>query len=371
MGNDAMVALGQATVDGCTLFGQNRDRTRLWQAMCCQPGRSFAAEEKVRTQCLELPQARQTYAVLGSRSEGIWGYDHGINEHHVAAGWTALRSALPGEDPGLHGTDLVRLALERSRTARQAVQLVGDLIQRYGQSAECDHAVLLADPREAYALETAGRYWVYQEVSEVRVQSTVRVIRQDWDHISPGLADHAIDRGWWPADGSKLDFAGAFKEDARDQSEALSRWGQATILLQEQSGHIDTDFFRRGLATSSLVCRLSQDPATLPMAWCAFGGVHFPLFLEGELPRALTSGSRVIGLDEFRWKAREIFARLQARFDREAEEFVAEAMVLKKQGDRAELQRQATYFMQYNWERFETALDEVMPRQPAIFAETS
>src|SRR5262249_35250477 len=127
------------------------------------------------------------------------------------------------------------------------------LVERHGQGAfpgssahaEHDCAFLVVDPTEAYAVETAGRYWVYQEVKEVRAVSDVRVIRQDWDRISEGLASYAINRGWWADDGSKLDFVGALGEDPVKQGPALRRWGQMTLLLMEQSGHIDTAFLRR------------------------------------------------------------------------------------------------------------------------------
>src|SRR5260370_22151840 len=109
----------------------------------------------------------------------------------------------------LRGSDLIRLTLEGSRTALQAVDPLTGSVERYGQGvfpacpaeADCDYAFLVVDPTEAYAVETAGHYWVYQEVKEVRAVSNVRVIRQDWDRISKGLASYAISRGWWADDG--------------------------------------------------------------------------------------------------------------------------------------------------------------------------
>src|SRR6266852_4485967 len=100
-----------------------------------------------------------------------------------------LRSWLPSRTTG---GDLVRLALERSHSARQAVDLLGELIERHGQSSppgNCypaggDNGFLIADGAEAFAVETAGHHWVYQEIKEVRAVSNVCLIRQDWDRIS-------------------------------------------------------------------------------------------------------------------------------------------------------------------------------------------
>src|SRR5207237_443368 len=83
-------------------------------------------------------------------------------------------------------------------------------VARHGQGAfpgcadeqAYDAAVLLADAREAFLLETSGCAWVYQEVGQVRAASDVGTVRQDWDAIAPGLAGRAIARGWWPEDGS-------------------------------------------------------------------------------------------------------------------------------------------------------------------------
>ena len=122
MGCDMMVALGRATVDGQTLFGMNCDHPLSSQRLLSQvSGRAYAPGEKVRTQFLLIPEARQTYSVLGSKPDGWWGYSHGANEHGVVMGTTVLRTHLQCAEPGLTGGDLVRLTLERSakRCARQ------------------------------------------------------------------------------------------------------------------------------------------------------------------------------------------------------------------------------------------------------------
>src|SRR5439155_20492108 len=134
------------------------------------PGGSHAPDERVRATFIELPQARRTHAVLGGRPGGSWGYCHGVNEHGVAAGCTRLRTRLRLDAPGLSGPDLVRLALERGQTARQALLVLTDLITRFGQGAypgcederAYDAAFLIADSREAYLVEASGPSWVEQ-----------------------------------------------------------------------------------------------------------------------------------------------------------------------------------------------------------------
>jgi hypothetical protein len=405
MGCDAVVALGRAAVGRHTLFGHNSSPARAgFQPLCRTSARTFAVGEKVRTSLLEVPQARQVHAVLGSRPAGAWGYDHGVNEHQVGAGRVPLPTTLPAEEPGLTGTDLVRLVLERSRSARQAVDQLTVLVERYGQASDrgdsTESAFLIADPSEAYAIETAGRHWVYQQVREVRAASGARVVHQDWNRISCGLAEHAIAQAWWPGDGSKLDFAAAVEHLGPDP-DSLRRWGHASIRLQEQNGHIDTDYLRRLLAehaadgglvdeaaslcrhgsatggpttVASLVAELSADPDRLCVAWCAFGppcaAVYFPLFPDVELPEPFTQGSPLPGgfgpgwrMDRQhepllwhteRWSGvSERFGRLQQYLDEEAEEFLAEASGLKARGLLGELKHRAGAFMEHALDRFE------------------
>jgi dipeptidase len=162
------VALGRATVDGHTLFGQNVARPAGESvALCRAPGREFVPGEVLQTPFLALPQARHTYTVLAAQSPECWGYHHGLNECGVAAGCASLLNKLRPAGPGLTGTDLVRLLLERSRTARQAVDLFADLIERHGLGVpepagegEADQAFVIADGAEAFVIETAANHWV-------------------------------------------------------------------------------------------------------------------------------------------------------------------------------------------------------------------
>jgi dipeptidase len=407
-----VLALGSATADGQTVFGFNTDhRPPLDQLLTVVPGREHAAGEAVHTQSLEISEARQTYRVIGSKPVGWWGFSHGVNEHAVVAGGTVVRSLLSSSEPGLTGGDLVRLALERSRTARQAVDCLCTLVERHGQSAGPNakgpggsvHTFLIADPSEGFAVETAGRHWVYQENQELRAAGNAAVIRQDWDRISRGLAGSAITNGWWPGDGSKLDFAITLSQDPMGQASGMRRWGRATYLLEQQNGHIDAGFLRRVLSdhyegthfevnpaapiegpvpicqhgfsgtAASLIAQLSADSMHLPICWWAFGppclSVYFPVFLEGELPPALlTFGGRLASIANdielprrHPHSAHDGFDSLQARLDREAEEFSLEGAALKRAGDGPKLDYLATAFMQQAIERFEIVLDEAQP----------
>src|SRR5262245_12576022 len=175
MGSDMVVAVGPATENRRTLFGTNcHGIPGAGIALRLNPGRAFALGESVQTQVVPLPQARQTFTVLGNQPLNTWGYEHGINEHEVVAGCSTWRSKLVCDQPGLTGTDLVRLVLERCRSARQGFELLTGLVSRHGQcrfmegrrtngekpgATGNDHIYLLADPTEAYVVEAAGSAW--------------------------------------------------------------------------------------------------------------------------------------------------------------------------------------------------------------------
>ncbi len=196
MGSDAVVARGRATVDGLTLFGQNlHGPSQFTPRLCRRPGRDFAPGELSDITNFDIPQVRRTQTVLGLQAHNSPGFRVGLNAAQVAVGCLPLEKRLRESPQGLTGPDLVRLVLERSRSAWQAVDVLVGLIDRYGQGgltdeigmAGCDHAFLIADPSEAIFIETAGKHWVAQEIGELRALVSVRTIRQDWDRISPSF----------------------------------------------------------------------------------------------------------------------------------------------------------------------------------------
>ena len=160
-----------------------------------------------RVQCtyISIPQVERTNTVLLSKPFWMWGAEMGVNEHGLAIGNEAVFTKVAYErGPALTGMDLLRLALERAATARQAVDVITGLLAAHGQGGNCGYthklnyhnSFLMADPAEVWVLETAGRHWAAKKVQGVYSISNKITIESDWDLASDDLVDHAVRKRW-------------------------------------------------------------------------------------------------------------------------------------------------------------------------------
>ena len=241
---DTSVAVGSATVDGSVIFAKNSDRkANECQPLDFYPGQAHAPNSVVRCTYREIPQVSQTYAVLGSRPYWIWGFEMGVNEHGVAIGNEAVYGREGHEENGLLGMDYLRLGLERGRTAYEALHVIVDLLEQYGQGGVADiieprsyhNSFIIADPSEAWVLETAGRYWVAERVKGRRAISNCYTIGTDWDEASADLIDHAVAQGWWTKGSGDFSFALAYGDSDHDVRSGQCRFTRATDVLRQQN----------------------------------------------------------------------------------------------------------------------------------------
>lgn len=142
---------------------------------------------------ISIPQAERTYAVLLSRPSWMWGAEMGVNEFGLCVGNEAVFTKGAYGKTGLTGMDMVRLALERSKTAKEALELLINLLETYGQGGNCgfdhdfyyDNAFLLMDRGELYVLETAGKRWAYKRCDSASISNRLS-LDADADACSGG-----------------------------------------------------------------------------------------------------------------------------------------------------------------------------------------
>lgn len=162
------------------LFAKNSDRDpNECQVIEWHPAAEHDPGSTVRCTWIAIDQVQHTNAIMISRPWWMWGAEIGANEHGVVIGNEAvftkgLGRRARGEPEGLLGMDMLRLALERSRTAEQAVATIVGLLERHGQYGPCSHdhpglrydnSFLVADGSGAVVLETAGRAHATEEVA--------------------------------------------------------------------------------------------------------------------------------------------------------------------------------------------------------------
>ncbi len=245
---DTFVALANATEDGSVIFGKNSDRdANEAHELVTIPHTQHPEGSLVHCTYIDIPQAAETNAVLLAKPFWIWGAEMGVNEHNVVIGNEAVFTKVPyGKKPGLIGMDFLRLALERAESARQALDVIVALLERYGQSGNCGfvhtlfyhNSFLIADQHEAWVLETAGKHWAAEKVKDVRSISNAITIGSTWDLASEDLVSHAIEKGWCK-DSDTFNFSRCYSDLIYTRfSDSRKRQCRTSELLKKRLGKI-------------------------------------------------------------------------------------------------------------------------------------
>jgi dipeptidase len=163
-----------------------------------------------------IPQVPHTYAVVGL-----------MNEHQLAIGETTFGGREELHNPAglLHYWDLMQLALQRCRSAREAVTLMTDLVAAHGYRSTGE-SFSIADPEEAWILEmigpgpdAPGAAWVALRVPDGHIAfhaNKARIAtfpRDDPDNClySANVVALAVEKGYYdPASGEPFRFCDAY-----------------------------------------------------------------------------------------------------------------------------------------------------------------
>lgn len=140
-----------ASVDGSVMItytcdGEFHPHLKYSPAADYEPGDSLEISDwhgDIRGWIIQVPH---TYAVVDM-----------INEHQLAICETTFdgREELQNKEGLLHYWDLMILALERAKTARQAIKVITDLVAEYGYRSTGE-SFSIADTEEAWIMEMIG-----------------------------------------------------------------------------------------------------------------------------------------------------------------------------------------------------------------------
>ena len=332
---DTWVALANATARGLTILAKNSDRQLFGcQPLMFYPRQKWPAGSEIDLGRIRIPQVEETYATLGSSPYWCWGYEEGINEFGVAIGNEGVFSkelvenialAQKGQGPplGPTGMDLLRLGLERGKTAREALDVIAGLLEEYGQfgsgvptmgvEGAYDNSYIIADPKEAWILETGGKRWIARKFTEGVTSISNRLsIAGEWHLASPDIVEYAVEKGWWQEDkADEFDFARAYAADTPQEKARNYRAGirqKCSLgLLEEKTGEVTLRWMMRiardrssnpsidlDQTASSCVAMLPNIPDELPVFWWAAStpssSCYVPFFVHGSrLPEIVSS----------------------------------------------------------------------------------
>ena len=204
---DTIVATPEYSRTGRMLFGKNSDRDpNEPQFLQHFDAKDYDLSENplLKLTYITIPQVAHTYEITVSRPSWMWGAEFGFNEFGLNIGNEAVftrEKYFKGN--GITGMDMLRLALERCRTAKEALDYLINLLSEYLQGGNCGYSkkfyyhnsFLIADNSDAYVLETAGKYWVYKKVEKYFAISNCLCL-EEYDACHEDLVANAVRRHW-------------------------------------------------------------------------------------------------------------------------------------------------------------------------------
>jgi dipeptidase len=215
-----------ASVDGSVIITYHCDDAGAYATLGISPAADHKPGEMIeipsrnpadKTPLGKIPQVAHTYKVLGDL----------MNEHQLSLSETTFggRHELmnPSGFMGYH--HMMVLALERARTAREAIQVMTQLVADYGYGDEGE-SISIADTQEAWILEIVGTgpggkgaAWVAVRVPDGQIschanQSRVGEFPRDDPAnciYSENVESFAVSKGWYdPKSGKPFRFCDAY-----------------------------------------------------------------------------------------------------------------------------------------------------------------
>mgnify|MGYP004499767403 FL=1 len=144
----------KASVDGSVMCSYSADDYGMFQYLCHYPAAKHAKGEMRKIYDWdtnkyhgEIPEAAQTYSVIGN-----------INEWQVTIGETTYggREEMADSTGIMDYGSLIYVALQRSKTAREAIKVMTTLANTYGYNSEGE-TFTICDPNEAWIMEMMGK----------------------------------------------------------------------------------------------------------------------------------------------------------------------------------------------------------------------
>lgn len=248
---DTFAAMPNSTVNNSVLFAKNSDREPNEPHIIVRvPGKKHDKGTKLKCTYIEIEQVDETYGVMLFKPSWIWGAEMGVNEYGVVIGNEAVFTKERQGPPALTGMDILRLCLERCKTALDAANYSTYLIEEYGQGGNCgyteklkyDNSFLIADYNSAYVVETSGKHWAIEKVTDIRSISNALTIKSNAMNCSSDSLNMAISKN--KCSGLKdFDFKKYYENRLYTYFSCGSeRQKRTESLLKKRAGNIDLKY---------------------------------------------------------------------------------------------------------------------------------
>lgn len=212
----------KASADGSVICSYNADDYGLFIGLCHYPA---GKHEKGSVRKIydwdtnvyhgQIPEAEVTYNVIGN-----------INEYQVSIGETTFggREELVDTTGILDYGSLIYIALQRSKTAREAIKVMTTLTDKYGYCSDGE-TFTICDPNEAWIMEMIGKgpgrkgtVWVAVRIPDDAIcahanQSRIRTFNQkDKKNVmfSKDCITFAREKGWFSGKDADFSFCEAY-----------------------------------------------------------------------------------------------------------------------------------------------------------------
>ncbi len=184
--SDTLGKIGNKKHD--SMFAKNSDREYDEpQIMVFIDGKQNT-DKKLKTTYIEIEQVEHTHAILISKPIWMWGAEMGVNDCGVCIGNEAINTKTSKDNKkSLIGMDFVRLGLERASSAKEALNVMIELLQKYGQGGNCgynkesyyDNSFLIMDKHTLYILETVGKNYAVKEKKTASISNCLSISNAD------------------------------------------------------------------------------------------------------------------------------------------------------------------------------------------------
>ncbi|MBN2433155.1 MAG: C69 family dipeptidase [Acidobacteria bacterium] len=211
-----------ASADGSTMITYAADSHVLYGELYYTPAAIHASGSKLDiyewdtgTYLGQIDQVPETFTVVGN-----------MNEHQVSIGETTYggRDGLVDKKGIMDYGSLMYVTLQRARTAREAVRIMGDLVKEYGYYSSGE-SFSIADPDDVWIMEMIGKgegnkgaVWVARRVPDGYIcahanQARIRQFPLDDPEnclYSEDVISFAREKGWYEKPDEEFSFADTY-----------------------------------------------------------------------------------------------------------------------------------------------------------------